>query len=529
MVIFCCHGSATIALSSSSQASVTSVLALASDCSLAAAAIDILPVNSPLRSLATCRSVSAVRENAPLSPTPPSPLDRLSRGLSGDARIQQQRFNVLRESASGDRLVLVVQPCTAVPGKNPRNSANLDAVTGTSPRDLRSTILSLLLESNPEPLPVIDGSLPASAIAAASTQQHHLAQVPSSAMASARFPRLAAILQLDTVAALAIFGRLFTAASDAVHACVWLAEGFPGVIARQRCLPGEWPALAVSAETVDIRIQAPKLSADQQADAPSKEPPTLQSILQAIAVIELSMAVSERQCTCPVGGASAAFRSGDTVQSLSNEADALDLSASSVSPRLGLLLLFIAFQICRNGPGVPPVVFVECDDAAVGSRGVIASAVRLAALYLCSPAPHGVKVPTNSDVPHCSGSNTDACSVLSDSSWVLHDDVITLFVSFTSRRVRSPVAAAWDVHSDDELFFWNDAQGCSTPAPTAMSRREELLVRLLRAVPVSSELRAALAERASAAGQFTALAVLRALEGDAVAVTDAFLQASLRR
>ena len=61
-----------------------------------------------------------------------------------------------------------------------------------------------------------------------------------------------------------------------------------------------------------------------------------------------------------------------------------------------------------------------------------------------------------------------------------------------------------------------------------LSRREELLVRLLRSVPLSSELRAVLAVRASAAGQFAALAVLRALEGDAVAVISAFLQVIAR-
>lgn len=514
-------------LTFSLQASVTSVLALASDRSLAAAATDVLPVNSPLLAMATCRSVSAYSHNAPVSPTPSNPdsLSRLSRGLSGDARSQRQRFNVLRESASGDRLVLIVQPCSVVPGKSPRKRANLAGVAGTSPRDLRSTILSLLLESNPNPLPAAAQRLSASAIA--STQQQHHVEQPFSPMASTSFPRLAAVLQLDTVASLAILGRLFTAASDAVRACVWLAEGVPGVVARRRCLPGEWPALAVSAETVDIRIQAPKVGVDQQADAPSKEPPTLQSILQAIAEIALGMAVSERLCVRP---SSSAFHSGGTVQSLATEADALELSASSVSPRLGLLLLFIAYQICRNGPGIPPVVLVDAAEVAVGSRGVIATVVRLAALYLCSPAPRGMKVLTKNDVASCEENSADVCSVLSDSSWVLHDDVIHLLVSFTSRGASSPVAAAWDTHSDDELFCWKDARNCSTPVAPVMlsSRREELLVRLLRSIPVSSELRAALAERASAAGQFAALAVLRALEGDAVAVIDAFLQASVR-
>ena len=71
-----------------------------------------------------------------------------------------------------------------------------------------------------------------------------------------------------------------------------------------------------------------------------------------------------------------------------------------------------------------------------------------------------------------------------------------------------------------------DPNALKHPARTMakLSRREELLVRLIRSVPLSSDLRAVLAVRASSAGHFAALAVLRALEGDAVAVIGAFLQ-----
>lgn len=579
----------TNALCVTLQASVTTVLALASDHSLAAAAIDVLPAKSPLHAIATGRPAAADREDASHLPpqvgrrlmitaTPPSPGARwgdsrfaaalaASRiknavsqavaavargrhpkaGLGGHVPTQHQRFSVQRESAPGGggssgrgAFVLLVQPATpggpaagSVPGKSRRKHANPDVVADTSPRDLRASTLSLLLESNPVPFPAVTPSFlstGALTIGATNLQQRlHAEQQPSSP--AAPFPRLAAVLRLDTVAALAIVGRLFTAAADAVKASVWLTEGLSGVVARHRCLPGEWPALAAPAGLVELRIQGPKVDADQRPDASLlKDPPTLQAMLQAIAEIALSMAVSEASSTRPVGVGSAAFRRGGAVQSLSAQADALDLSASAVSPRLGLLLLFVAFQICRTGPGLPPIV-LDVAEAAAGSRaaqGAIASAVRLAALYLCSPAPLGKKVASGS-VSASAGGGTGTSSVLSDSSWILHDDVVDLVVSFTSRRASAPVAAAWDVHSDDELVSWPDARDEARPAasPTVLSRREELLVRLLRSVPLSSELRAVLAVRASAAGQFSALAVLRALEGDAVAVIDAFLQVTL--
>ena len=569
------------------------MLALASDGALAAAAIDVLPAKSPLHAIATGRSAAADREDASHLPpqvgrrlmvtaTPPSPGARwgdsrsaaalaASRiknavsqavaavargrhpkaGLGGHVPTQHQRFSVQRESAPGasggggnsgrGAFVLLVQPATpggpaagSVPGKSRRKHAHPDVVADTSPRDLRSSTLSLLLESNPVPFPAVTPSFlstGALTIGATNLQQRlHTEQQPSSP--AAPFPRLAAVLRLDTVAALAIVGRLFTAAADAVKASVRLTEGLPGFVARHRCLPGEWPALAAPAGLVELRIQAPKVDTDQRPDAtPLKDPPTLQAMLQAIAEIALSMAVSEASSTRPVGVGAAAFRRGGAQQSLSAQADALDLSASAVSPRLGLLLLFVAFQICRTGPGLPPVV-LDVAEAAAGSRaaqGAIASAVRLAALYLCSPAPLGKKV-ANGSVSASAGGGTGTSSVLSDSSWILHDDVVDLIVSFTGRRASTPVAAAWDVHSDDELFSWPDARDEARPAasPTALSRREELLVRLLRSVPLSSELRAVLAVRASAAGQFAALAVLRALDGDAVAVIDAFLQVRLR-
>ena len=110
--------------------------------------------------------------------------------------------------------------------------------------------------------------------------------------------------------------------------------------------------------------------------------------------------------------------------------------------------------------------------------------------------------------------------------------------------MRDARPAAWDLHTDDELFVWGSADSHASNAsilplttrgaPEAserssgavISRREELLVRLLRSVPLSPELRAVLAVRAGAAGLFAALAVLRALEGDVVAVMAAFLQVS---
>ena len=61
-----------------------------------------------------------------------------------------------------------------------------------------------------------------------------------------------------------------------------------------------------------------------------------------------------------------------------------------------------------------------------------------------------------------------------------------------------------------------------------LSRREELLVRLLRSAPLSLNLRTVLAVRASSAGFFVALSVLRALEGDAVAVIGTFLKVRMR-
>lgn len=363
-----------------------------------------------------------------------------------------------------------------------------------------------------------------------------------------------------------VLGRLFTASADAIAAAVWLTEGLSGAVARRRCLPGEWPALAAA---VEIRVKFPNADGtDSPAGSPSApapaappaKPPSLQSILQAVAEVALSTAISESASLRSAGAA--AFRRGGGAPSLSSQADALDMSASVASPRLAMLLLFVAFQVSRTGPGVPPIVqdSPAAASSSQGTTGVIASAVRLAALYLCSPAPSGQRV---AGVGGGDGAaSTSAAGCLSDSSWVLHDGVVEALVSFTNRcasvaagaaeapparecapcrRTRDSKPAAWDVHSDDEVFglglldshdasqFPRTARGAVPSEPqrhagAALSRREELLVRLLRSVPLSPDLRAVLAVRAGAAGLFAALAVLRALEGDVVAVMAAFLQ-----
>ena len=355
----------------------------------------------------------------------------ISRGLATPGNIDAPRsagFVVLslqpfQESSSGPRS-----------GARSHRRGRVDAgePLEKSAIQLRATILSYILEDTPANFPYVNppSLLSAGGLTAGATS---LQQPDSqSGLPSALYPRLAAILRLDTVAALIVFGRLFTASADAVTTAVWLAEGYPGVVARHRCVPGEWPALGAPAAEFDIRMQPPKSEPDSPSATPADSPPTLQMLICAIAEVAVGLAVSEASQVNP--GSAAFRRGGGGVTSMYAQADALDMSASTASPRLGLLLLFIAFQIARVGPGIPPIV-LETPNQAESSRissgaKAIESAVRLAALYLCSPAPEG---------KHQSGvsgaNSTNYPSTLDHSDWVLHDGVVEALISCTNKYV----------------------------------------------------------------------------------------------
>lgn len=478
------------------QTVVITVLALASDRSLASAAIDACPPGSPLHAFAISKDVtnhwgaiklpdvSHVEGRFAVAPAPPGALPRapnsaaakaasrlrtaasavshavtaaVSRGGKGKADTLSSanpRFSVSKAAstqsagASGSPQVLLVQPIVhgastaPAPGRQTRRGLrSADAVPDVLASDLRSSTLSFLLDPSPTPFPGVGASLLAAgalAIGAANLQQLQ-SGTPTPGLLPTPFPRLYSILRLDTAAALMVLGRLFTASADAIASAVWLAEGVPGAVARHRCLPGEWPAIGAPAGVVEIRIQANVDNADPAASptttdstAPPAKLPSLQSLLQAIAEVALSTAIAESSTSRSANAGAAAFRRGGGAPSLASQADALDMSASAASPRLALLLLFIAYQVSRTGPGVPPIV-LDSPAAGVpinGSSSAIASAVRLAALYLCSPAPAGKR--TGSAVSDGSAA-TSASGCLSDSSWVLHDGVIETLVSFSSR------------------------------------------------------------------------------------------------
>jgi hypothetical protein len=327
------------------------------------------------------------------------------------------------------------------------------ATAGPSASELRASVLGVLLDPAPAQFPqvgktlLISGALEvgATALQEASPLGVGAAVGGGSGAAAALvkpgrlpYPRLAAVLRLDTAAALAVLGRLFTASADAVLAAAWLVEGWPGAIARHRCVPGEWPALGGPASKVELRMQLPPPPppppADQRRAAASKapvpQPPdvSLLDLLQAISEVAVAMAAAESSAARQAGltGALPPRRGGGPTSQLPSLL-ALDVTATTASPRLALLLLFIAFQCGRLGPGMPPIVHPPscCDDDGRETGGDAAAlALRYAILYLSSPAPPNKRVA--GVVPGGSGA-------LNDSTWVLHDAVVGVFVSFTRR------------------------------------------------------------------------------------------------
>jgi len=453
------------------QVPTTNVLALASDQGLAAAAIELCFPFSPLHSIASGRrhSPTASHGTAPSHPfaqpaiatnsrnAAPTPASRLLNAASlvshavaavaksrrkADVSVHHKnsRFSVSKVSgdAVGNRsLIIQVQPSAQPRAAHHASRHGHFERMDVAASDLRASTLWLLLDLAPSPFPAVEPSfLAAGALTpgAASLQQQVQSESGSVVTGPMPFPRLAAVLQAETVAALSVVGRLFTGAADAYLSSILLSEGMPGVVARSRCVPGEWPAMSLPATCVELRIEAPKPEVDSHNDSTVlNEAPSLQSLLQAVSEIALVWAMSESAASATQYNGAAAFRRSGGGPTLAQQAETLDINASTASPRLALLLLFIAYQVGRMGPGFPPLVLVSRNANGAGSSSTLPAAVRLATLYLCSPAPAGKRVPTGS-----AGSGNAVA--LSDSSWVLHDGVVDMLLSFSTRSVCVSVA-----------------------------------------------------------------------------------------